>query len=129
LSSLGPLTFGEEGGEVFLGRTVNQNKEISDKTAQLIDEEVHIIVDRCYKQAKSILEEKIDILHIMASALMKYETIDSKQLTEIMAGKQPSPPEDWEPVHITPTPEQEDKKSSPTEKRETETIHKPESET
>lgn len=95
LSSLGPLTFGEEEGEVFLGRSVNHNKEISDKTAQLIDEEVRTIIDRNYKRAHDILVSKMDILHLMADALIKYETIDSNQLAEIMAGKPPTPPEDW----------------------------------
>jgi len=96
LSALGPLTFGEEGGEVFLGRSVNQNKEISDSTAQLIDEEVRQIIDRNYQRAKEILIEKMDTLHLMAKALIKYETIDANQIKEIMAGKAPTPPDDWE---------------------------------
>ncbi|WP_165482737.1 ATP-dependent zinc metalloprotease FtsH [Legionella gresilensis] len=96
LSDLGPLTFGEEEGEVFLGRSVNHNKEISDKTAQLIDEEVNKIITRNYQRAKDILVAKMDILHLMADALIKYETIDTKQINEIMAGKPPSPPDDWE---------------------------------
>ncbi|MFA5958940.1 MAG: ATP-dependent zinc metalloprotease FtsH [Tatlockia sp.] len=96
LSSLGPLTFGEEEGEVFLGRSVNQHKEISDSTAQLIDEEVRQIIDRNYQRAKTILEANMDKLHLMADGLIKYETIDAKQIVEIMAGKEPSPPEDWD---------------------------------
>lgn len=96
LSSLGPLTFGEEEGEVFLGRSVNHNKEISDKTAQLIDEEVRKIIDRNYQRAKDILVEKMDALHLMAESLIKYETIDANQINEILAGKQPTPPDDWE---------------------------------
>jgi cell division protease FtsH len=100
LSTLGPLTFGEEQGEVFLGRSVNQNKEISDNTAQLIDEEVRSIIDRNYQHAKEILLGKQPTLHMMAEALMKYETIDAKQLAEIMAGQVPSPPEDWESMGV-----------------------------
>jgi cell division protease FtsH len=96
LSNLGPLTFGEEEGEVFLGRTVNQHKEISDKTAQQIDEEVRQIIDRNYQRAKEILLANMDKLHLMAEGLIKYETIDAKQIAEIMAGQNPSPPEDWE---------------------------------
>ncbi|MFC3908930.1 ATP-dependent zinc metalloprotease FtsH [Legionella dresdenensis] len=96
LSDLGPLTFGQEENEVFLGRSVSQNKEVSDKTAQLIDEEVRAIIDRNYQRAKEILVAKMDILHLMAEALIKYETIDSQQIQEIMAGKTPSPPEDWD---------------------------------
>ena len=95
LSSLGPLTFGEEEGEVFLGRSVSQHKEISDKTAQQIDEEVRQIIDRNYQRAKEILLGNLDKLHLMAESLIKYETIDAKQIEEIMSGREPSPPEDW----------------------------------
>ncbi|MGQ3891499.1 ATP-dependent zinc metalloprotease FtsH [Legionella sp. CNM-4043-24] len=96
LSDLGPLTFGEEEGEVFLGRSVSHNKEISDKTAQSIDEEVRAIINRNYTRAREILVANMSILHNMAEALIKYETIDSNQIAEIMSGKPPSPPEDWE---------------------------------
>lgn len=95
LSSMGPLTFGEEEGEVFLGRTMTQHKEISDRTAQQIDEEVRAIIDRNYKRAKDILLANMDTLHLMAESLIKYETIDTNQIKEIMSGKEPSPPEDW----------------------------------
>ncbi|WP_165481143.1 ATP-dependent zinc metalloprotease FtsH [Legionella impletisoli] len=96
LSGLGPLTFGQEEGEVFLGRSVSQNKEISDETARQIDEEVRTIINRNYQKAKTIITEHIDKLHLMAEGLIKYETIDVKQIDEIMSGKHPSPPEDWE---------------------------------
>ena len=100
LSAMGPLTFGQEEGEVFLGRTVSQNKEISDKTAQQIDEEVRLIIDRNYQRAQTILVENMDKLHLMAEALVKYETIDAKQIKEILNGKPPSPPEDWDRLEI-----------------------------
>ena len=96
LSSMGPLTFGQEESEVFLGRSVSQNKEISDKTAEHIDEEVRSIVDRNYQHARSILESNLDKLHMMADALIKYETIDAEQIKQIMSGMPPSPPEGWE---------------------------------
>ncbi|RMX00570.1 ATP-dependent zinc metalloprotease FtsH [Legionella jordanis] len=96
LSALGPLTFGEEQGEVFLGRSVSQHKEISDNTAQQIDEEVRQIIDRNYQRAKEILLANMDKLHLMAEGLIKYETIDAKQIQEIMSGHEPSPPEDWD---------------------------------
>jgi cell division protease FtsH len=96
LSSMGPLTFGQEEGEVFLGRSVSQNKEVSDQTARQIDDEVHAIVDRNFQHAKQILTENIGILHLMAEGLIKFETIDANQIKEIMAGKPPSPPDDWE---------------------------------
>ncbi|KTD33092.1 cell division protease ftsH [Legionella nautarum] len=114
LSNLGPLTFGEEEGEVFLGRSVSQHKEISDKTAQQIDEEVRQIVDRNYQRAKEILLANMDKLHLMAEGLIKYETIDAKQIAEIMAGQAPSPPEDWEaPKKLDHDKKGEDTKSKP----------------
>jgi cell division protease FtsH len=96
LSKLGPLTFGEEEGEVFLGRSVSQHKEISDKTAQLIDEEVHNIIDDSYNTAKKTLKNSMEQLHMMADALIKYETIDANQIKQIMDGDEPSPPSDWD---------------------------------
>jgi cell division protease FtsH len=96
LSSMGPVTFGQEDGEVFLGRTVTQNKEISDRTAQQIDDEIRAIMDRNYQHARQILTENIKMLHLMAEALIKYETIDAKQIEEIRSGKEPSPPDDWD---------------------------------
>jgi len=110
---LGPLTYSEDDGEVFLGHSVTQRKQVSDDTAHAIDEEVRRIVDHNYKTAKAILEENVDKLHLMAQALVKYETIDGSQIRDIMAGKQPQPPEDWEdaidstPGDDAPTPEAE----------------------
>lgn len=95
LSSLGPLTFGEEENEVFLGRPVSQSKEVSDNTSQKIDEEVKRIIDRNYQNAEKILNDNIDKLHLMAKALIKYETIDANQIKEIMQGNQPQPPAGW----------------------------------
>ena len=96
LSSLGPLTFGEEeAGEVFLGRSMNQRNEVSDKTAEAIDAEVRSIIDRNYARAKEILIANMDTLHLMAKSLIKYETIDSPQIQEIMSGNEPTPPAGW----------------------------------
>jgi cell division protease FtsH len=75
---LGPLLYAEEEGEVFLGRTVTQHKNVSDETARLIDKEVRAVIDRNYDRAKKILQDNMDILHSMKDALMKYETIDAK---------------------------------------------------
>jgi cell division protease FtsH len=93
---LGPLTFGEEEGEVFLGRSVTQHKSLSDETAHIIDEEIRSIVDRNYSRAENILKENIDILHAMSDALIKYETIDKDQIADLMAGKTPKSPEGWD---------------------------------
>ncbi|MGV6852277.1 MAG: ATP-dependent zinc metalloprotease FtsH [bacterium] len=93
---LGPLTYSEDEGEVFLGRSVTQHKQMSDDTAHDIDSEIHAVIDRTYQKATDILSEHIDILHSMAAALMKYETIDTDQIEQIMNGEEPSPPDGWE---------------------------------
>jgi cell division protease FtsH len=93
---LGPLTYSEDDGEVFLGRSVTQHKQVSDDTAHAIDEEVRKIVDENYKRAESLLKEHVEKLHMMAKALVKYETIGEVQIKDIMEGREPRPPEDWE---------------------------------
>ena len=93
---LGPLTYSEDEGEVFLGRSVTQQKQISPETAQAIDAEVRKIIDRNYKRAKDILKKHEKELKSMADALMKYETIDRQQIIDIMEGREPGPPEGWE---------------------------------
>ena len=114
LSTLGPLTFGQEEGEVFLGRTVNQNKEISNETARQIDEEVRVIIDRNFQRAKAILTENLDALHRMANGLIKYETIDAGQIKEIMAGNEPTPPADWESLKFVDKDKKTDSPDSQT---------------
>jgi len=92
---LGPLSYSEEEGEVFLGRSVTQTKGVSGDTAKVIDEEVRDLIDRNYQRAQSILEEHLDKLHSMSDALMKYETIDAGQIDDIMEGREPGPPSGW----------------------------------
>lgn len=92
---LGPLTYGEDDGEVFLGRSVTKTKEVSDETAHLIDGEIRHFIDKNYQRAESILQEQMDKLHLMAEALIKYETIDEGQIADIMAGNVARPPQDW----------------------------------
>lgn len=92
---LGPLAYGKDEGEVFLGRSVTQTKDVSNETARRIDEEVKAIIDRNYERARKILSEHMNELHVMAKALLDYETIDSEQIKDIMAGKAPKPPENW----------------------------------
>ncbi len=92
---LGPLTYAEEDGEVFLGHSVAQHKNVSGQTSNLIDEEVRAVVDRNYQRSTDILTENVKILHMMADALIKYETIDSHQIDDLMEGKEPRPPKDW----------------------------------
>jgi cell division protease FtsH len=107
---LGPLTYSEDDGEVFLGRSVTQHKQVSDVTVHTIDEEVRKIIDRNYARAKAILESHEDKLHVMAKALMRYETIDQEQVKDIMEGREPRPPEDWEDPDETSKPKAGKKK-------------------
>ena len=93
---LGPLTYSEDEGEVFLGRSVTQHKQISPETAKIIDIEVRRIIDRNYKRAKEILRKHKKELKVMADALMKFETIDREQIIDIMEGRSPKPPAGWE---------------------------------
>lgn len=94
--AMGPLTYGEDQGEVFLGRSMTQRREVSDETNKKIDAEVRHIIDTAYTTAKDILKKHQDRLHVMAAALIKYETIDESQLKEIMDGKEPTPPAGWD---------------------------------
>ena len=95
LSSLGPINYGAEEGEVFLGKGVNKSREFSDETAHQIDIEVKKLIDRNYQRATKILQDNMDKLHLMADALMKYETIDDVQIKQIMSGKEATAPKDW----------------------------------
>ena len=92
---MGPLKYDEDEGEVFLGMSAgSQSKSISSQTAREIDEEIKKIIDGCYKRAKEILEENIEKLHVMADALMEYETLSPAQAEDIMAGAKPRAPDD-----------------------------------
>ena len=91
---LGPQTYSEDDGEVFLGRSVTRHKNVSDETAHVIDEEIRSVVDRNYRRSEQLLRDNLDKLHAMADALIKYETIDSDQIDDIMAGKPPREPVD-----------------------------------
>jgi cell division protease FtsH len=94
-SELGPLTYSEDDGEVFLGHSVTKHKNVSDDTASAIDREIRVIIDRNYQRSTEILREHLEKLHVMADALLKYETIDADQVRDIMEGRAPRPPKDW----------------------------------
>ncbi|GAB4355173.1 MAG: ATP-dependent zinc metalloprotease FtsH [Immundisolibacter sp.] len=102
---LGPMTFEEDDGEVFLGRSVTQHKNVSDDTAAAIDEEIRAILERNYARARDILTERMDTLHAMADALIRFETIDEDQIDDLMAGR---------PVRPPATPLSSDRPASPT---------------
>ena len=91
---LGPLTYSEDDGEVFLGRSVTRHKNVSDETAHVIDEEIRAVINRNYQRSEGLLRDNLDKLHAMADALIKYETIDSEQIDDIMAGRPPREPAD-----------------------------------
>lgn len=93
---LGPLAYSEEEGEIFLGRSVTQHKSVAEETSHTIDEEIRSIIDRNYERAEKILKENEDILHAMADALMKYETIDKYQIDDLMDRKPVREPKGWD---------------------------------
>jgi cell division protease FtsH len=92
---LGPLLYGENEGESYAGMPAGGGKSFSGATAKLIDDEVRSVIDSCYGRAEQTLKDHIEKLHVMAEALMKYETIDSAQIDNIMDGNPPGDPEGW----------------------------------
>jgi cell division protease FtsH len=94
---LGPLLYGEEDSQPFLGASMGSQKSpnFSSETAAVIDQEVRAVIDRNYNRAKDILKSNVDKLHVMADALMKYETIDLQQIEDIMAGRPVGEPKGW----------------------------------
>ena len=95
---LGPLSYDEEDGEVFLGHSVTRHKNISGDTQRIIDEEVRSVIERNYQRTRGLLQENQDKLHLMAKALIKYETLDATQIDDIMSDREPRPPEGWNDV-------------------------------
>jgi cell division protease FtsH len=93
---LGPLAYSAEEGEVFLGRSVTQHKTVAEETSHTIDEEIRSVIDRNYERAERLLKENIDILHSMAAALIKYETIDKLQIEDLMCRRPVKDPEGWD---------------------------------
>ena len=95
-NKMGPMLYAEEEGEVFLGRSMSKASHMSDDTARAIDAEIKSLIDRNYDRAEQILKDNIDILHTMKDALMKYETIDAKQIDDLMERREVRPPADWD---------------------------------
>ena len=93
---MGPMSYSDDEGEVFLGRSVTQTKTMSDDTANDIDSEVRSLVDKSYSTATKMIKDNMDKLHAMTDALMTYETIDKDQIDDIMAGIKPRPPKGWD---------------------------------
>jgi cell division protease FtsH len=95
-SKLGAQLFAEEEGQVFLGRSMSKSSSMSDETARIIDSEIKLLIDRNYQRAEKMLRDNMDILHAMKDALMKYETIDARQIDDLMARREVRQPADWD---------------------------------
>ena len=98
---MGPMVYGDNEGEVFLGRSITTHKNLSDVTLQKVDKEIRRIIDEQYALAKKILTESRDKVEVMTDALMEWETIDADQIKDIMEGRAPRPPK---PSQATVTP-------------------------
>ena len=101
--ALGPMIYGENEGEVFLGRSITTHKNVSETTMQQVDAEIRRIVDQQYALARKLIEDNRDKVEAMAKALLEWETIDADQINDIMEGRPPRPPK---PVQ-TPQPAQD----------------------
>jgi len=118
---LGALVYSEEEGEVFLGRSVTQHKNVSDETAHIIDEEVRLVIDSNYDRAKDILVNHNDKLIAMSNALLKYETIDRDQIDDIMSGKSPREPKGWADLDIDDTDDSSNNEDNSVKEKEDKT--------
>jgi cell division protease FtsH len=92
---LGPMVYAENEGEVFLGRSITKQVNMSEQTMQKVDREIRRIIDEQYAIARKHIEDNRDKMHAMAHALLEWETIDGDQIDDIMAGRPPRAPKDW----------------------------------
>jgi len=100
--SLGPMVYGENEGEVFLGRSITTHKNVSESTMQQVDGEIRRIIDEQYGLARRLIEENRDKVEVMAKALLEWETIDAEQINDIMEGRPPRPPKPAAPPASQP---------------------------
>jgi cell division protease FtsH len=110
--SLGPMVYGENEGEVFLGRSITTHKNVSEATMQKVDAEIRRIVDDQYRLARRLLDENRDKVEAMAKALLEWETIDAEQVNDIMSGRPPRPPKPAS-APSSPPPASPDNTASP----------------
>ncbi|MDP4300188.1 ATP-dependent zinc metalloprotease FtsH [Leptothrix discophora] len=99
---LGPMVYAENEGEVFLGRSITKQVNVSEETMQKVDKEIRKIIDTQYQLARRLIEDHQDKMHAMARALLDWETIDADQIEDIMNGREPRPPKDWVPPASRP---------------------------
>ena len=90
--ALGPMVYGENEGEVFLGRSITTHKNVSEATMQKVDAEIRRIIDQQYALARKLIEDNRDKVEAMAKALLEWETLDADQINDIMEGRPPRPP-------------------------------------
>jgi cell division protease FtsH len=86
---LGPLAYGDNEEEVFLGHSIARTQNMSDETQTIVDEEIHRLVDEAYEQARKIIDENIDDLHTVARGLLEYETLSGDEIKDLLKGKPP----------------------------------------
>ncbi len=108
--ALGPMVYGENEGEVFLGRSITTHKNVSEATMQKVDQEIRRIIDEQYARARKIIEDNRDKIEAMTKALLEWETIDAEQIEDIMSGRSPRPPH---PPGAQPKPPSDNKPSAP----------------
>ncbi|MEW6132309.1 MAG: ATP-dependent zinc metalloprotease FtsH [Pseudomonadota bacterium] len=101
--SLGTMVYGEEEGEIFLGRSITTHKNVSEATMQKVDQEIRRIIDEQYARARKIIEDNRDKIEAMTRALLEWETIDAEQIDDIMAGREPRPPHPSSPPPAKPS--------------------------
>jgi cell division protease FtsH len=106
--ALGPMVYGENDGEVFLGRSITTHKNVSEVTMQKVDQEIRRIIDEQYALARRLIEENKDKVEAMAKALLEWETLDSDQLNDIMEGRLPREPKPKQSGTTPPSPPQKD---------------------
>ncbi|MCC6474531.1 MAG: cell division protein FtsH, partial [Burkholderiales bacterium] len=99
---LGPMVYGENEGEVFLGRSITTHKNVSESTMQKVDLEIRRIIDEQYALARRLIEDNRDKVEAMARALLEWETLDADQLNDIVAGQPPRPPTPPQASHQPP---------------------------
>lgn len=117
---MGVMVYAENEGEVFLGRAVTKTTHISEKTMQAVDTEIRRILEEQYGVARKLIEEHRDKIEKMASALLKWETLDAEQLDDIMAGKDPREPKPPESKDARKLAESQDK--APTQAKEGDSV-------
>ena len=107
---LGPLRYEANDEEIFLGHSVTQHKNVSEATAQMIDEEIRRLIEEAELLARKVLDEHIDKLHRLAKALLEYETLSGEEVQDVLKGQpihrpdeSSGPPEDKAPVSTVPS--------------------------